>query len=69
MGSTMMEDEEQLITGSRVESRTTKGCGCGHVLDPKESSLNFNTVPHQWTLFMSFQHSYIIRLEKGIKYE
>lgn len=64
-----MEAEEQLITGSRVESRTTEGCGCGHALDPKESSLNFNTVPHQRTLFMSFQHSYIIRLEKGIKYE
>lgn len=61
MGRTVMEHP---IRGSGAESGTTKGCGCGHSLDPEENSLSFNAVWHQWTLFMSFQHSCIRRLEK-----
>lgn len=63
------EDGEQLIGGSGVESGTTEGCGCGHLPNPEESSLRFNAVSHQRTIFISLQHSCIIRLEKGIKYE
>lgn len=52
MGKMAMEDGkeqdgEQLIKGSGVESGTTEGSGCGHSLNPEESSLSFNAVLHQ----------------------
>ena len=44
-------------------------CGRGHLLDTEGSSLSFNDALHLRALFMSLQHSRIISLETGIKYE
>lgn len=69
MGKAVMKDGEDLTRESKVEWETTKGCGWGHSLDPEGSWVSFNAVSHQQALFMSLQHSCVIRPEKGIKYK
>lgn len=68
------EDSEgrmQLVVPSRNGRAAMEDavCGRGHLLNTEGSSLSFNGALHQRTLFMSLQHSRIISLETGIKYE